>query len=927
MSTTVDLVNLSWCLSEIRQTFSQVEGLLEKQLEAEPDDQTALRTARAFVHQSYGALMVIHLPGAVALVREIEALLDAAENGAVSLSGDLVSRVNAAMHACLEYLDDLSQGAPDQALYLFPYFKALLEARGAERIHPADLLVADLSRSLPAVKRDERVLDGAATSKIKQDFETGLLRYLREPGSARGVEYMFSAVSNLERSNLAGANRNFWRVIMAFFDALRTQALPPDVYSRRLLARVNLQLRQTLDKAAPIADRLFRDTLFSLAYAKNGSPIVAHVRKIYELDGLIPDDYETPRYGRRDVRAVRSAREALAKAKVAWDKVMRGSQSEMAQVSQSLESFRDSVEQMPGKGMHALAASLLETRRVLAASPDVLRDPAQGPLTLELATAILFAEQLLEQGSRAGDAYDPQAAEMAKRLDSAVNGGGALLGDVPAWLRAFSRAAQERLTMTTFVAETLGNLRSIEKDLDTYFRDTSKTIGLPEAMRHLTQVAGAMTLLGHQDAAEAAQLAVEQVVGFSQIEATPSQQQFEKLAANVAALGFFVEGLLQPERQTASFAFDRNSGEFRVVESPNRRAGSNSESITVEPISIANNPTTAEPASETTINLDVAAKPDTERSESLLASLTQAPQDEAVRGQLREALESVRDAAVLHDDGELKNKANTAIDLLADDSPDGMVELAASISELTTAEPVIAIASTELPESESAVDTELLEIFLEEANEVLAAIEESQQVSIQAPTDRDSLTTIRRGFHTLKGSSRMVGLNSFGEAGWAMEQVLNIWMAEERAGTPELHALIRWSCGYFAAWTAMLAKDPTSRIQPAAVVRAADAFRSGETPDLPAFGAEVSPLLDHGDDALQAAAVADSFNQLQGVQTSAELQPESLIVMPALAEPSQVEQAGVELLQADLAQADLAQAEPLFTDVSLHPAALIAWFA
>ena len=904
MGTSIDLVNLSWCLGEIRQSFSKAEALLEKQLAAEPDDFASLRTARAYIHQAYGALLVINLPGAVAVVREIECVLDASENNVVALSGDLVSRLNAAMHAVFEYLDDLTQGVADQALLLFPYFKALLEARGAERIHPADLLSVDLNRSLAVVKRDETALGDDAIVKIKQDFETGLLRYLREPGSARGVEYMFSAVSTLERSNLAGSNRNFWRVVMAFFDALRTQALPPDFYSRRLLARVNLQLRQTLDRAAPIADRLFKDTLFSLAYAKDGSPIVAHVRQIYELEGVVPQDFETPLYGRHDLRAVRAARDALAKAKVAWDKVMRGSQSEMSQVSHALEAFRDAVEQLPGSGMKSLAASLLETRRVLNASPDALRDPAQAPLTLELATAILFAEQVLEQGGRAGETYDPQASEMSKRLASAASGSGDRLGDVPGWLRAFARAAQERLTMTTFVAETLGNMRSIEKDLDTYFRDTSKTQGLPDATRHLTQVAGAMTLLGHQDAAAASQLALEQVSLFAQAQEPPPRAEFERLAASLAALGFFVEGLLQPERQGTQFEFDRVLGQFRAVKTPLRKSDS-----LVNPDSLVRSGSLDEPT---------VLEQSTASTESLLVSLARAPEDEGVRGQLREALENVRDVALLQDDGELRNKANAAITLLADSADSGdnnLDQLSASISNLAPVQLSNEIAAAKLPESEAAVDTELLEIFLEEANEVLAAIQESQKISQNAPADRDSLTTIRRGFHTLKGSSRMVGLNSFGEAGWAMEQVLNVWMAEERPGTPALHALIEWSSTYFSAWTALLAQDSASTIRPAAVVVAADQFRAGLTPLLTAYGSPIAGVFEAKDEtnddtkdraqddsmreahdeagdaardeALQAAEVADSFNQQRSMPSAEARQLDEIELHALVADSAQ----------------------------------------
>ena len=38
------------------------------------------------------------------------------------------------------------------------------------------------------------------------------------------------------------------------------------------------------------------------------------------------------------------------------------------------------------------------------------------------------------------------------------------------------------------------------------------------------------------------------------------------------------------------------------------------------------------------------------------------------------------------------------------------------------------------------------------------------------------LVTIRRGFHTLRGSGRMVGLVQLGDTAWAVEQALNRWL-------------------------------------------------------------------------------------------------------------------------------------------------------
>ena len=95
----------------------------------------------------------------------------------------------------------------------------------------------------------------------------------------------------------------------------------------------------------------------------------------------------------------------------------------------------------------------------------------------------------------------------------------------------------------------------------------------------------------------------------------------------------------------------------------------------------------------------------------------------------------------------------------------------------------------------SSADAELLGIFLEEANEVLAAIR-----AAMPPEGHAALTTIRRGFHTLKGSGRMVGLMDLGEAAWVVEQVLNGWLEDKKASTPGLIELIDTAAQSFEGW-------------------------------------------------------------------------------------------------------------------------------
>lgn len=70
-------------------------------------------------------------------------------------------------------------------------------------------------------------------------------------------------------------------------------------------------------------------------------------------------------------------------------------------------------------------------------------------------------------------------------------------------------------------------------------------------------------------------------------------------------------------------------------------------------------------------------------------------------------------------------------------------------------------------------DPEIRAIFLEEAEEVRELLLRALPAFRRAPQNREGMAEIRRAFHTLKGSGRMVGAHQIGELGWALEQLLN----------------------------------------------------------------------------------------------------------------------------------------------------------
>ncbi|MDZ4323969.1 MAG: Hpt domain-containing protein [Pseudomonas sp.] len=77
------------------------------------------------------------------------------------------------------------------------------------------------------------------------------------------------------------------------------------------------------------------------------------------------------------------------------------------------------------------------------------------------------------------------------------------------------------------------------------------------------------------------------------------------------------------------------------------------------------------------------------------------------------------------------------------------------------------------PVGEAPVDDELREVFLEETDEVLDILREYLPRWLAYPDNTAALSELRRAFHTLKGSGRMVRALVLGELAWAVENLLN----------------------------------------------------------------------------------------------------------------------------------------------------------
>ncbi|MFM1885872.1 MAG: hypothetical protein RL026_1029 [Pseudomonadota bacterium] len=93
--------------------------------------------------------------------------------------------------------------------------------------------------------------------------------------------------------------------------------------------------------------------------------------------------------------------------------------------------------------------------------------------------------------------------------------------------------------------------------------------------------------------------------------------------------------------------------------------------------------------------------------------------------------------------------------------------------------------------AEPVADPELLGLYLEESRELLQRIQSLFAAWDHNPLDEVSLRDLRRAFHTLKGSGRVVGARGISEFAWSIENLLNRLLDQTLTRSPEILDLLR----------------------------------------------------------------------------------------------------------------------------------------
>jgi chemosensory pili system protein ChpA (sensor histidine kinase/response regulator) len=772
-----DLGPLAWVLDELRKSLDGAAKALKRFVrDAEAArgsdlaalDASQLRIARQQLHQAVGALEMVGLAGPALVLRAMEAAVQKFVQQPEQCNQDAAGKIERASFALTEYLEGVLADKPVSAVSLFPQYRDVQELVRADRIHPADLWSFEWRWLEPelATTAEPRNYDDGARAVMDQS----VLQIMKGKAS--------QAAKNLKELSLGFAARQadrqpriFWKIAAAYFEAVAHELLGSDIYVRRAASRILMQYASLAKGDTGVSDRLAQDLLFFCSQAvsprASDTPALSAIRSAYGLNRFKPVDYELVQFGRFDPALLAQARKRITSAKETWSSLSAGDANKFKSVADQFSLVTDSLLKL-----HPPSEPLAQA---LTRAVDTTVRSGQAPgieLAMEVATSVLYLEAAFDDL----DPNDPQlavrTANLAERLEGVRAGGQPQ--PLEGWMEELYRRVSDKQTMGSVVGELRVSLGELEKSLDVFFRNPQDKVALQSVPGQLSQMRGVLSVLGLDQASHAVlrmRDSVEQML-ITEIDEQLARAAgtFEHLGNNLGALSFLIDMLnYQPALAKKLFVYDAEKGELKPLMGRAQNAASAATSVTVnndllsqEVISVVQDAGLGETDQNLTLKLDTLATH---------AALAEQPA----------LAQSAREAAVAVS-GTNASAAAEALTTLA--------------FAVTPAQAV--------PESPAASadfeEDDLRDIFLEEAREVVGNGQEALAALVSDPGDVSQLTVLRRAFHTLKGSSRMVGLNEFGEAAWSLEQMLNSWLADQKVATDEFRALSSDAMGSFAKW-------------------------------------------------------------------------------------------------------------------------------
>lgn len=799
---TEDLGPLAWVLGEIQKSLDGVGKSLRRfardAAAAAPGteiDTMPVRLARQQLHQAVGALQMVGHTAPALVLGAMEFAVQSFVTEPLRCTEAAVVKIDRAGFAVADFLNAVIAGKVVSSVALFPQYREVLELVGNERVHPADLWSMSWRwvEIKPAPTQTALVYDPAVRSKLDRE----VLQVVKS-GDDHAARRLQALCLGLGRGASMPRVASFWTLAAGFFEALALALIPADSHVKRAASRVLLQYATLARGDNTVSDRLGQDLLFFCAQAvpgpKDEAATLRAVRAAWGVANEQTVDYTIEQFGRFDPLMLAQARKRIEAAKEMWSALSGGDVTRTRQVVDTFAQLGESLQKLHPPSMPMVQA--------LNNAVDASMRSGQAPsteLAMEVATSVLYLEAAFEDLDPQDRQLTARTVQLAGRIERARDGGRS--EPLEPWMEELYRRVSDRQTMGTVVSELRSHLSELEKSLDQFFRRPTEKGLLRTVPGQLLQMRGVFSVLGLDQAAQTVQRMRENVDQLLAEESPVDEiRAFDSLGNNLGALGFLIDMLsYQPALAKRLFVFDSEIGELKPLMGRQGAEGGATEAAA--PVSFASASGTVAPTeavlSVEEVDAQIAAK-----LAALASPGTRKPPPSPI---------------------EEFSRATTSW-----------------TSKITGPAPLEALPDTEVTELE---EDDLQNIFLDEAREVLHNGLAAVSALGARPTDEGELTVLRRAFHTLKGSSRMVGLMDFGEAAWSLEQVLNTWLADERPATSELLEGTRTVLRDFATWVEAIASGEAHEWHSAPFIAIAEALRTGEPLAPPARVADVDALV------------------------------------------------------------------------------------
>ncbi len=772
---TVDTNILQWVKSEIDETLKQAQTSLEAYVE-DTADESQMRFCINYLHQVHGTLQMVELHGAALAIEEMEKLSKAIFDNKVNNKDDAYETLMRGILQVPDYLEHLLAGNPDMPVVLLPLLNDIRAARNEALLSEGALFTPDLNVAAPATKfsvsSGEDGVVSALARKLRHNYHLGLLSWFQNKNPKAGLEKIADVISKLTQASESDeARRVFW-IASGLVESLKDDGVDASVAVKMLMGHVDRQIKKIIDNGAFALDEappeeLEKNLLYYVASSTTSGEHTKEIKEAFNLKDIMPDT-QAVEQARADLTAPNAALmetvsavivEDINKIKDNLDVYVRADDKDFS----TLESVHGSLTQMADT---LAMLNLGVQREAVLKQAEVINDIVSGKLAAEetelmnVAAAMIVIENSLSEASTAKAAASIEVAE-------GVDAGDAVLAQM--------QGAEQQKLMQTVLDEAKVNLAKVKDALNEFSKNNEEREQLKSIPALLEQIQGGLMILSLEDAANLLTLTTNYIRNKLINETIPpSFSDMNNLADAISSLEYYMESLMgnwgQPEAiltvaEQSLQALGINTNVVAEVEEDAQLGVIEEESVE---------------AADVFDNL-----PEVSNENMSLDDLSL---------ELTDVASSVDDDISLDDitldEGlEFESEEISADELLTNDE------------DSITAPPAIEIESIQVssvpPEPvkepsllDDTIDDEIIEIFMEEAEEAYETISGLLPGWIDNTANDEPLKEMRRAYHTLKGSGRLVGAIDLGEFAWAFENMLNRVLDSTIKVNPEILELM-----------------------------------------------------------------------------------------------------------------------------------------